>query len=74
MNDQTIVVTILTVRIKPDDPRPPKATVTGDSGGYYYLPGADYSETVRALAEAGFKLGDRFWDAVNASAQGEPDS
>ena len=43
--------------------------VGGDGGRYYYLPGASTKADVeKALEDAGFKLGDRFRDAVAAAA------
>lgn len=72
MDDETIVVTLLSVRTKPGNPRLPMATFTGDGGRYFYLPGATYPETVKALRAAGFEMGDRYTDAIKASYTDQP--
>ena len=65
MDEATIVVTVLVVRTKPDNPRLPLGRVGGDSNRYFFLPDADYQKTVEALTAAGFKSGDRLLDSLS---------
>ena len=41
--------------------------VCGDGGRYYYLPGADKDQTVKALTKAGFKMGEGLLRTVESA-------
>ena len=70
--------TLLTLTRNTRDPQD-LGTIGGPDNRYYYLPGADYNETVKALRDAGFKPADRIEDVVEdavraQSAEGEHDA
>lgn len=46
-------------------------TTLRDVGPYYYLPGADATETAAKLREAGFKVADRIEMALDDQEAGE---
>ena len=67
---ERVRVTLLSVEIGKQEKTGSEGAVQGDGGRYYYLPGASYDETVAALKAAGFRLSDRFLDAVHGASRG----
>ena len=64
MADEKVRVTLVTLTREPTDQRD-LGTFTGDSSRYY-LPGADYHETQKALLAAGFTVADTIQEAIDA--------
>ena len=69
MSDKrNVQVVILTVTMGPQEQTGSMGTIGGNSGLYYYLPGAGLAEVRSALTKAGFKVRDRILDAIEGAA------
>ena len=59
MANEPTILTVVTVRNTPGTAVQGNVSVGASQQGEYYLPGASYAETVKALEKAKFKLFDR---------------